>query len=283
MQTTDNAFVRLVGAVFKHSILIAALIIMLYPLGWLFFNSLLPTDQIFSEDGIDLASLSLANYANGWDQLTYSFGRYLMNSMVLGILAIVGNVLSCSAAAYCFARLDFPFRRTLFAIMLGLLMVPVHVTLVPQYVIFSKLGWVDTYLPLIVPKFLAVDSFFIFLMYQFIRGLPRELDQAAYVDGCGPIRTFFYLIVPLLKPAIATTATFTFIWTWNDFLSQLIYLSSPELTTVPLALRQFMDSTGGSSWGELLAMSGVSLLPLLIFFVFMQRYLVQGIATSGLK
>lgn len=280
---TKNFYLRAVETVFKHSFLIAALIIMLYPLGWLFLNSLRPTDAIFAGDPFSLSEVSFDNYRQGWDQLTYSFGRYLTNSALVGILAILGNVLSCSLAAYCFARLEFPFRRTLFAIMLGMLMVPVHVTLVPQYILFSKLGWVDTYLPLIIPKFLAVDSFFVFLMYQFIRGLPRELDQAAAVDGCGPIRTFFHLIFPLLKPAIATTATFTFIWTWNDFLSQLIYLSSPELLTVPLALRQFMDSTGSSSWGELLAMSGLSLVPLLVFFIFMQRYLVQGIATTGLK
>lgn len=276
-------FIRGVEVVFKHSFLIAALIIMLYPLLWLFVNSLLPTSTIVAGGDFSFADLSLANYREGWNQLTYSFGHYLWNSTLISALAIIGNVISCSLAAYCFARLDFPFRRTFFAIMLGMLMVPVHVTLVPQYILFSQFGWIDTYLPLIIPKFLAVDSFFVFLMYQFIRALPRELDQAAAVDGCGPVKTFFYLIFPLLKPAIATTATFTFIWTWNDFLSQLIYLSSPDLLTVPLALRQFMDSTGASAWGELFAMAGVSLLPLLIFFMFMQRYLVQGIATTGLK
>ncbi|MGA4507156.1 carbohydrate ABC transporter permease [Propionibacteriaceae bacterium G1746] len=283
MPTTRHFALRTVEVLFKHSLLIAALVIMLYPLGWLFTSSLLPTDKIFGGGLLAWSDLSLDNYLNGWNQLTYPFGRYLLNSVLLATLAIIGNVLACSAAAYCFARLEFPFRRVLFALMLGMLMVPIHVTLVPQYVLFSKLGWVDTYLPLIIPKFLAVDSFFVFLMYQFIRGLPRELDQAAYVDGAGPVRTFVHLVVPLLKPAIATTATFTFIWTWNDFLAQLIYISSPDLTTVPLALRQFMDSTGGSSWGELLAMSGLSLVPLLVFFIFMQRYLVEGIATSGLK
>lgn len=276
-------FVRGVDAVFKHSFLIAALIIMLYPLLWLFINSLLPTTMIVGSGDFSFADMSMANYRDGWNQLTYSFGHYLWNSTLISLLAIIGNVTSCSLAAYCFARLDFPLRRTFFAVMLGMLMVPVHVTLVPQYILFSQFGWIDTYLPLIIPKFLAVDSFFVFLMYQFIRALPRELDQAAAVDGCGPVRTFFYLILPLLKPAIATTATFTFIWTWNDFLSQLIYLSTPGLLTVPLALRQFMDSTGASAWGELFAMAGVSLMPLLVFFMFMQRYLVQGIATTGLK
>lgn len=274
---------RVVDPIFKHSLVIAALIIMLYPLGWLFFNSLLPTEVIFGGGAKSPGDLTLDNYREGWNLLTYPFSKYFVNSFVISVLAIIGNVISCSMAAYCFARLEFPFRRVAFALMMGMLMIPIHVVLVPQFILFSKVGWVNTFLPIVVPKFLATDSFFIFLMYQFIRGLPRELDQAAYVDGCGPIRTFFHVILPLLKPAIATTATFTFIWTWNDFFTQLIYLSTPELATVPLALRQFMDSTGASAWGQLFAMAGVSLLPLLVFFVIMQRYLVEGIATTGIK
>lgn len=274
---------RVVDPIFKHSLVIAALIIMLYPLGWLFFNSLLPTEVIFGGGARFPDDFTLDNYREGWNLLTYPFSKYFVNSFVISLLAIIGNVISCSMAAYCFARLEFPFRRVAFALMMGMLMIPIHVVLVPQFILFSKVGWVNTFLPIFVPKFLATDSFFIFLMYQFIRGLPRELDQAAYVDGCGPIRTFFHVVLPLLKPAIATTATFTFIWTWNDFFTQLIYLSTPELATVPLALRQFMDSTGASAWGQLFAMAGVSLLPLLVFFVVMQRYLVEGIATTGIK
>jgi multiple sugar transport system permease protein len=157
------------------------------------------------------------------------------------------------------------------------------VTLIPQYAIFLGLDWVNTYLPLIVPKFLATDAFFIFLMVQFIRGLPTELDDAAKVDGCGPFGVYWRIILPLLVPALTTTAIFTFLWTYDDFFSQLIYLSDTGLYTVPLGLRLFLDSTGESSWGPMFAMSVVSLLPTFAFFLLFQRWIVEGISTTGLK
>jgi multiple sugar transport system permease protein len=154
---------------------------------------------------------------------------------------------------------------------------------VPQYILFQNLGWTNTVLPLIVPKFLAVDAFFVFLLVQFIRGLPRELDDAATVDGCGPLGVFWRIIFPLLRPALAVTAVFTFIWTWNDFLGPLIYLTRTENYTVSIALNAFLDSTGTSNWGAMFAMSVLSLVPLFLVFLFAQRQLVQGIATTGLK
>ena len=195
---------------------------------------------------------------------------------------MVGNVLSCSLAAYAFARLEFPFKRPLFAIMLLTLMLPAHVLLIPQYVLFVKFGWVNTYLPLIVPKFLATDAFFIFLMVQFIRKIPRELDEASSIDGCNTFGTFWHVVLPLLQPAIVTTIIFTFIWTYNDFFSQLIYLTSPDSLTVPVGLRTLVDSSGGA-YGQLLAMSVLSLVPTFLVFLFFQRRLVEGISTSGLK
>jgi multiple sugar transport system permease protein len=162
-------------------------------------------------------------------------------------------------------------------------MLPIHVVIVPQYVLFSQLEWINTFLPLIVPKLLAPDAFFIFLMVQFFRGIPRELDEAATLDGANHLRIYLQLMLPLSMPALATTAIFTFIWTWNDFFSQLIFLTRPEMYTVPIALRTFVDSTGNSSWGSLFAMSIVSLIPVFIAFLFGQKYLVKGIATTGIK
>jgi multiple sugar transport system permease protein len=167
--------------------------------------------------------------------------------------------------------------------MLGTLMLPFHVTVVPQYIIFNMLGWTNTFLPLIVPKFFAVDAFFIFLMVQFIRGLPVELEQAAMVDGCGRIQIFALIILPLLAPALVTTTIFTFIWTWNDFFTQLLYLNTEKNYTVSLGLRQFLDSSGQSAWGPMFAMTTLSLVPVFIVFLFFQRRLVEGIATTGLK
>jgi multiple sugar transport system permease protein len=192
-------------------------------------------------------------------------------------------VVSCSLAAYAFARLRFPLKNFWFALMLGTMMLPYHVTLIPQYVMFLNLDWVNSILPLVVPKFLAADAFFIFLLYQFFRGIPRELDEAALIDGAGPWRIYWSVILPLALPALATAGIFTFIWTWDDFFGPLIYLNDAEQYTVQLGLRTFVDSTGKSDWSALFAMSVVALLPVLLFFVLFQRLLIEGIATTGLK
>lgn len=186
-------------------------------------------------------------------------------------------------AAYAFARINFKFKKILFAIMLTTLMLPFHVTVIPQYIVFDSLGWINTYWPLILPKFLAVEGFFIFLLTQFIRGIPRDLDQAAKIDGCGPIQIYWRIIMPLSIPALMTTMIFTFIWTWNDFFSQLLYISELDLYTVSLGLRMFNDSMGQSSWGPLFSMSILSLIPVFIIFIFFQRYLIEGITTGSVK
>lgn len=267
----------------KHLVIIAIGIVMVYPLLWMLVSSLRTNDNIFSLTGLWLTNPQFKNYSDGWNGLEFQFGHYLANSAIIAIGCILGNLISCSIAAYAFARLRFRMKRLMFALMLMTIMLPIHVVIVPQYIIFSQLGWVNTFLPLIVPKFLATDAFFVFLMVQFIRGIPRELDEAARLDGCGYFRTFFRVILPLMVPALATTAIFTFIWTWNDFFSQLIYLTAPSTFSVSVALRSFVDSTGVTAWGPLFAMSVVSLLPVFIVFLVGQRFLVRGIATTGGK
>jgi multiple sugar transport system permease protein len=267
----------------KHLGLILIGFVMLYPVLWMVVSSLRPGDEIFRSPGLILDSLQTENYVEGWNALSPSFGTYLVNSTILVLGCIVGNLVSCSMAAYAFARLNFSGKRWWFGIMLGTIMLPIHVIIVPQYVLFSQIGWVNTFLPLMVPKILATDAFFVFLMVQFIRGLPRELDEAARIDGCGHPRIFLQIVLPLMKPALATTTIFTFIWTWNDFFGQLIYLTDPEMYTVPVALRSFVDSTVATSWGSQFAMSVVSLLPIFFAFLIGQRYLVKGIATTGGK
>lgn len=267
----------------KHLVLIGACALTIYPLVWMVVSSLRPEAEVFRQPGLLLTEPRPDNYARGWHALRYPFGHYLLNSAAVVVFSIVGNLLSCSLAAYAFARLNFTGRKLLFAVMLVSIMLPMHVIIVPQYVLFSSLGWVNTLLPLVVPKFLATDAFFVFLMVQFIRGIPRELDDAARIDGAGHVTIFVRIILPLLVPALATTTIFTFIWTWNDFFTPLIYLTSPEAYTVPVALRSFVDAQGATSWGALFAMSVVSLLPVFIAFLFGQRWLVRGIATTGLK
>ncbi|MFD7308149.1 carbohydrate ABC transporter permease [Promicromonospora sp. NPDC059942] len=272
-----------VGSVLKHAGLIAFGFVMLYPLLWMLASSFKPNALIFREPGLIPTDIDLSNYTDGWNALLHPFSHYLINSALVVLGSLLGNLLSCSLAAYAFARLEFRGKRLWFAIMLMSIMLPIHVVIVPQYVLFSQLEWINTFLPLIVPKLLATDAFFIFLMVQFFRGIPRELDEAATLDGCNHLRIYLQIMLPLSMPALATTAIFTFIWTWNDFFSQLIFLTRPEMYTVPIALRTFVDSTGESSWGSLFAMSIVSLIPVFIAFLFGQKYLVKGIATTGIK
>ncbi|MFC7882580.1 carbohydrate ABC transporter permease [Streptomyces sp. NPDC057376] len=267
----------------KHLVLIVASAVMIYPLLWLLVSSFRPTEVIFRTPGLWLKDPTLANYSRGWDALASPFGHYLMNSTLVVLGCIIGNVMSCSLAAYAFARLKFRGRNIWFAVMLLSIMLPIHVVIVPQYIVFNHFGWVNTFLPMVLPKFLATDAFFVFLMVQFIRGIPRELDEAARIDGCGHWRIFTRVMLPLMTPAIATTVIFTFIWTWGDFFTPLIYLTAPENFTAPVALRSFMDSTAGSDWGSMFSMSVVSLLPVFLVFLFGQKYLVKGIATTGGK
>ncbi|MCA5892296.1 carbohydrate ABC transporter permease [Isoptericola sp. NEAU-Y5] len=267
----------------RHVALIAFGLIMLYPLLWMLASSFKPTDLIFREPGLIPTELDLGNYTDGWNALLHPFGHYLMNSALVVLGCVLGNLVSCSMAAYAFARLKFRGRGIWFAVMLMSIMLPIHVIIVPQYILFSSLEWINTFLPLIVPKLLATDAFFVFLMVQFFRGIPKELDEAARLDGCGHGRIFLQIMLPLSLPALATTAIFTFIWTWNDFFSQLIFLTRPDMYTVPLALRTFVDATSNSSWGPLFAMSIVSLIPVFLVFLFGQKYLVKGIATTGIK
>lgn len=270
--------------VVRHVGMVVVLLVLLYPIGWLVSTSFKPAAEVLS----NLSPLPRHGTADNYRQVFagiagYSVWRYLGNSVVISAGAVLGNVVSCSLAAFAFARLHFRGRGPLFAFMIATIMLPQHVVLIPQYVIFQKLGLVNTFWPLILPKFLATDAFFVFLMVQFIRGLPRELDEAATIDGCGPFRTFRWVILPLLRPAIVTTAIFTFIWTWNDFFAQLIYLDSPNEFTLPLALQIFVDQTSQSAFGPMFALSVLTLVPIGLFFLAFQRFLVEGIATSGLR
>ncbi|MFS8115625.1 carbohydrate ABC transporter permease [Rhizobium jaguaris] len=267
-----------------HVVLIVGAFLMLYPLLWMIGSSFKPEGEIFSNLNPIPTRLYFSNYIKGWTLGTgTSFSTFFLNSFIVCLGAIVGNLLSCSLAAYAFARINFHFKGILFALMIGTLMLPFHVTVVPQYIIFNRLGWINTFLPLIVPKFFAVDAFFIFLMVQFIRGIPLELEQAAMVDGCNRLQIFTLIILPLMMPALVTTTIFTFIWTWNDFFSQLLYLNAEKNYTVSLGLRQFLDASGQSSWGSMFAMTTLSLVPVFLVFLFFQKRLVEGIATTGLK
>ena len=259
MPGRGSAHPRLSGTV-RHVILIAICFVMIYPILWMLSGSLRPASELFGGDaGLIPSQVTVEAYPKGWFGLQINFGQFFLNSLVIAVLATIGNVLAASLVAYAFARLQFWGRGFWFALMLGTLMLPYHVTLIPQYVLFRSLDWVNTWWPLILPKYFAVDAFFIFLMVQFFRGIPKELDEAARMDGCSAWRIYWKIILPLSMPVLATAAIFSFIWTWEDFFGPLIYISDMRNYTVQLGLRSFIDSSGTSSWNELFAMSVLSL------------------------
>ncbi|WP_339316390.1 carbohydrate ABC transporter permease [Paenibacillus sp. FSL R10-2734] len=267
-----------------HILIIGIGLFMLYPILWLISSSLKPGYLIFTNLSLWPNEVTLNNYREGWAGISrVGFITFFKNSFIVAILCVVGNLISSSMAAYAFGRLEFSWKKFWFAVMLVTIMLPHHVTIIPQYILYKQLNWIDTYYPLTIPKWLATDAFFIFLMVQFIRGLPRELDESATIDGCGKIRIYWKIIIPLALPSLITTAIFTFIWTWDDFFSQLLYINTPKLYTIPLGLRLFMDSSSESSWGALFAMSVLALIPSLIVFFSLQKYFVEGISTSGIK
>ncbi|MEV1020600.1 carbohydrate ABC transporter permease [Streptomyces sp. NPDC050264] len=267
-----------------HGGALALLLVLLYPVVWVFTAAVKPADEILSSFNLLPSDITWNGFTTALDGIAeVPAWRFFGNSLILALGSVLGNVLSCSIAAYAFARLRFRGRGPMFVVMIGTILLPTHLLLIPQYTMFQQAGLVDTYVPLLLGKFLATDAFFVFLMVQFVRNLPRSLDEAALIDGCGHFRIFGHIVLPLLRPALITTAIFTFIWSWNDFFAPLIYLQSPEKYPLPLALRLFVDSTSSQDYGAMLGMSVLSLLPVIIFFVAFQRLLIEGAATSGVK
>jgi len=270
---------------FTHIFIIALGLLMIYPIVWMIISSFKPNNMIFSDPGIIPKAVTIDNYISGWKGYAgTSFGRFFTNSILMCAGAVIGNLIACTMAAYAFARLKFVGRGFWFAVMMLTLMLPAHVTLVPRYILFNTFGWVGSYLPIIVPKFLATDAFFVFLLVQFMRSLPKELEEAAIIDGAGKVGVFLRIIVPLASPALVTVALFTFLWTWDDFFNHLLYLTTPETFSVSRALRTFVGDAGAvTNWGGALAMAALSMIPPFILFFSLQKYFVEGISTTGIK
>ena len=256
---------------------------MLYPILWMISNSLKANQDIFNNFSLIPSSFHFDNYIRGWRyNNAISFAVFFKNSLLYTSIATVGAVLASACVAYGFARIRFWANSVLYGIMFLTLMLPYQVIMVPQFIIFQKIGWVNTFLPLIVPQF-GGQAFFIFLMVQFIRGIPMELDQSAMIDGCGKLSIFLRIIFPLIKPALITSAIFSFYWRWDDFLGPLLYLNRPRNFTVSLALRMFSDPATSTDWGAIFAMGTLSLIPVFVIFIVFQKYIVEGMVTSGIK
>lgn len=268
----------------QHLILGVFTLIMIYPLVWMVSSSFKESSTVFIDaHNLIPKEFKWSNYLDGWKGFAgITFTTFFRNSFIITIIATIGSVVSSTIIAYGFARIKFVGKNLWFVFMMITLMLPFEMVMIPQYIMFNKFGWVDTYLPLILPTFFGIP-FFIFLIMQFIRTIPRELDEAAKIDGASNFGIFWRIIVPLVVPAMMTSAIFSFYWRWDDFMSPLIYLSTPAKYPLSLALKMFADPDSVTNWGAMFAMSTLSLLPIVIIFFIFQRYIVDGISTSGLK
>ena len=277
-----------------YLLLIVGCSFMLLPVITMFSTALKSTSEVFtSNPSLIPREFHIKNFWKGLFDNTISFRPFnflpsLKNSIVITLLNIIGNILSCSLVAYGFARFSNRWNRPLFIVMLSVMMMPPIVLSIPTFVLFVKyLGWYDTLYPLWVPSFFGFYSFFIFLLHEFFKGIPITLIEAARIDGSSEIGIFFKIVMPLSKPAIMVVGVFTFIWTWNDFFTPLLYIEDVNKYTLALSLQRFvrgsMGSAFGIQWNYLMAASIVVIIPIVILFFLAQRYFIEGISLTGMK
>ena len=268
----------------SYLFLILLAYIMIYPLLWMLGAAFKTNAEIFGTISLLPKEPVYNAWADGWrGSGQYTFGRFLANSFLMVIPTVLFTVVSSVLVGYGFARFRFPFKKLLFMLMLSTMMLPGTVVIIPRYIFFRKLGWLDSYLPFIVPAALATYTFFNFMTVQFFRGLPLELDESAKLDGCGSFLILTRILLPLCTSMVFSIIVFQFVWRWNDFLNVLIYISSVAKYPVALGLRMTMDISTDFDWNRIMAMSIVSILPPVLVFFSAQQYFVQGIATSGMK
>lgn len=276
---------RIARKTIYHIFVCVGAFIMVYPLLWMVMSSFKSTNTIFTTAGSLIPEkATIENYLNGWKGFgKVTFGTFFKNSFFIAVTATTGTILSSAFVAYSFARCRFFGRKLLFAAMLVSMMLPAQILMIPQYLWYQKLGWVGSYLPLIVPYCFAIQGFFVYLMMNFINGIPKELDEAAKIDGCSYYAIFFRIMMPLITPALITAGIFSFMWRWEDFLSPLLYVNKSVQYPLSLALKLFCDPASTSDYGAMFSMSVLSILPLILIFILLQRYLVDGIVSTGIK
>ncbi len=271
------------GTFIYHAFMLVMSVAMLYPLLWMIASSFKPNSEIFATvTSLIPTTFTLENYVVGWKGFAgIGFISFFKNSLLVAGLATIGSVFAAATVAFGLARLKFPGRQVWFVAMIVTMMLPGQVMMIPRFVLFNKLGWVGTYLPMTVPSFFG-GAFNIFLVMQFIRGVPRDMDEAARIDGCSWYGIFGRIIIPLIVPALVTVAVLTFIGSWEDFMGSLLYLNKPQLYTAAYALKLFSDASF-TDFGATFAMSAVSLIPVMTLFFFFQKNLVEGISMQGIK
>ena len=259
-------------------------LVLLYPIIWMFFATFKSNEDIFGSTKLLPSVWHFENYVEGWkgsSRLTYT--TFFINTFKLVVPTTLLTVASACLAAYAFARFDFPCKGLLFTVLIGLMMLPGAVVIIPRYLLYNQFHWIDTYMPFYIPALLCCNSFFPYMLIQFLRGIPKELDESAYIDGCSTFRTLVSILLPLMKPALFSAGLFQFLWTYNDYFNSLIFISSQKMYPISLALRMSLDSESVVNWGKVMAMAFVAVLPVMILFFAAQKYFVEGIATSGLK
>ena len=271
--------------VIYHILVAFGALVMVYPLLWMVFSSFKPTDDILpTASQIIPSTWTLRNYIQGWKGfMGYTFGTYFLNSFFISLVSTFGTLISSSLVAFSLQRLNFRGKRVLFILVLSTMMLPAQILMIPQFMWYRHLNWVGTYYPMILPYFFAIQGFFVYLIMNFIGGIPKSLDEAAKIDGCSYYGIFFKVILPLIVPAMVTSAIFSFIWRWDDYLSALLYINKASMRPVALALQLFNDPSSGSDIGATLAMSTLSIIPATIIFLVFQKSLVEGIASTGIK
>lgn len=275
---------RTAKSILSYLVIAVIGLVLLYPILWMFFAAFKTNDEIFGSTRLLASQYSLKNFIDGWKGSgTMTYAVYFWNTFLLVIPVTLLTLVSSTLVAYGFARFNFPFKKALFSLLIATLMLPNAVIIIPRYTLFAKFGWIDTYIPFYALAALACYPFFIFMLVQFLRGIPRDLDESAYIDGCGTFRTLMQIILPLMKPSLFSAALFQFMWTYNDYFNSLIFINSGKKYTVSLALRLSLDSESVINWGKIMATSFVVVLPLILLFFMAQKYFVEGIATSGLK
>lgn len=276
---------RKTSRVIYHIFVCAFGLLMIYPLLWMFMSSFKETNTIFLTAGTLIPEkFVLDNYINGWKGFAnISFSTFFKNSAFLSVIATIGTIVSSSLVAFGLARCRFRGKKLLFGAMLLSMMVPAQVLMIPQFIWYQELGWVGSYLPLIVPYCFAIQGFFVYLMVNFIESIPKEMDEAAKIDGCSYFGIYSKIVLPLMVPSMVTAGIFSFMWRWEDFLSALLYINQAEKYPVCLALKLFADPGSSSDYGAMFAMASLSIVPMIAIFIFFQRYLVEGVSTSGLK
>ncbi|MGN0606085.1 MAG: carbohydrate ABC transporter permease [Oscillospiraceae bacterium] len=265
--------------------LTATSLIMLYPLLWLFGASFKSNREIFSSLWFMPEKFDFSAYVNGWKTSgTYTMGHYFINTFKIVIPRVVFSVISSVITAYGFARFEFPLKKQLFSLLIFTMILPETLLRIPSYRLWNMFGMLDTYFPLILPSALAGEGLFVFMLVQFFKGIPKELDEAAKIDGCNSLQTLVYVLVPCIRPAVVSVGVFSFLWSVNNFVEPLIYISSVKKYPITLAVRMSMDSTGqGYEWNSIIAMSLIGLIPSVLVFLLAQKYFTSGISTSGIS